>query len=642
MPDQIEFGQARTAGISVWNFTPNPTAPILGIDWVYAVKWEARELQPGESRRYVTWYGVGSSTPSYDSPYAVMAYVPLSLKVVKDEATGEYKIVDFFGDSPFPVALYIDNFGPAPLLNATAKVRLPAGFELADGGPVANVGIIPHDGLKWATWDVVATATRPGRTQFRFTAPGGRVLTAVVDVPVLPILNPLPAKYPAFEMVSFPFIFANNSARHVLASLGDLSPGGPATIVRYDPTEANPVLRYKFYPDPFAAAIDPGKGYWLLNLNRIPVVLPEDRTPVPTDLAFNLLAPRGWNQIGNPFHYTVDFAEIQVIDASNRRWSMQEAVDRGLLLPTLFWWDPLEQKYKWEVAMEDVEMAPYMGYWLLTYEDLVLLIPPPALQWTASAPKDRASRQALPADGWQIRLVARTEGAESEPLTLGAAAAASDGWDRFDLPAPPEPAGLRQPRVHVAALGPGGARCLRDLRAASGGRFEWVVEVSTNQAGAPVELRWPDLSHLPDTMVATLIDLDSGRRCYMRTSPGYRFRSSEVGLPRRLKIVVQPRGETAPMITSAQAQATGAGATVVYTLSAPAKVTVVVRNISGRVVKRIVVDRLSPAGTTQITWNATNEAGSPVPSGRYLVHITATAPETGQVYHAVRSLQLSR
>ncbi|MBC7287175.1 MAG: hypothetical protein H5T86_03845 [Armatimonadetes bacterium] len=643
MPDQIEFGQLRTAGVGVWNFTPNPAAPILGMDWAYAVKWEAKELKPGESRRYVTWYGVGSSTPSYDYPFAAMAYVPTMLKAAQDPNTGEYRIVDPSGQSPFPVALYIDNYGPSPLLNAAGRVRLPAGFDLSSGIPTANMGIIPHDALKWATWQVTASATRPGRAKFRFTAPGGRVLEATVDVPVLPVLNPLPASDPAFEMVSFPYIFANNSARHVLSSLGDLSPGGPATIVRYDPTEANPAVRYKFYPDPFASAIEPGKGYWLLNLNRIPIELPDDRTPVPTDLAYNISVSAGWNQIGNPFHYTIDFSSIQVIDQSNRRWTMEEAIERQLLLPTLFWWDPLDRQYKWEVNPADVEMTPYMGYWLLAYEDLVLLVPPPVFQWTASAPRpQRAATEAPALDGWQLTLWASTPGARSEPVTIGAARSASDNWDRWDLPAPPEPAGLREPRVQAVATGPGQTECLRDVRALSSGKHEWLLTVRTNQPDVPVTVHWPDLSSLPDDLVATLVDLETGARCYMRTSPGYTFRSSAIGRPRQFQVIVRPRSSTLPIITSAQAQPTAAGASIVYTLAAPAQVTIVVRNISGRTVRVLAADRTAPAGTSQVVWNGLNDAGSPVPAGRYLVHIKAVAPDTGQTYQAVRPLQLTR
>lgn len=642
MPDQMEIGQLRNVGLSVWNFIPNSAAPILGMDWAYAVKWEAKRLGPRQSRRYVTWYGVGTSSPSYDFPFAMMAYVPPKLEAVQDPTTGEYSIADNLGRSPIPVSLYVDNYGPSPLLNATAKVRLPSGFELASGTPTANLGIVPHNELSSAHWEVVATATRPGKTNLKFTGPAGRSVTGEVSIPVLPVLNPLPASYPAFEMVSFPYTFANSSAAHVLASLGDLSPGSPATIVRYDPLQADPANRYKFYPDPFAAEIAPGAGYWLLNLNRLPARMPDDRQAVGGNVAYNVVVYRGWNQIGNPFHYTVDFTQLEVIDSANRRWTMWEAIDRGLVLPTLFWWDPSSRLYRWEVDPSDVVLDPYMGYWLLAYDDLVLLVPPPTLQWTASVKSQAPVRAMAEPSGWRLNLVASTDQARAEPIQLGVAPDGKDGRDRWDLPKPPEPAALREPRVHACAVASDGSALLVDVRSQQQAAHEWTVEVRTNQAGVPVTLSWPDLSKLPSELVPTLVDADGGVRRYMRTTASYTYTSSPVGSARRLKVIIQTRTTTTPMVTAAQVQPQGRGATVVYTLSTPASVDVTIRNIAGRCVRRVVSGRFCEAGTTQITWNGLDDRGTPVPSGTYLIQVSAQSPDTGQSYQVVRPLQLGR
>jgi hypothetical protein len=642
MPDELQIGQLRNAGIAVWNFIANPTAPLLHEDWCYAVRWTSKRLAPGESRRHVTWYGVGSSTPNYNPPFAIMAYAPVTLKAVQDPITGEFSVVDSMGRSPFPLAVFIDNFGPSPILNAAARVRLPSGFALSSGTPTLNMGIIPHDALVSATWNCVATATRPGRADFKFTGPSGRVLDAIVNIPTIPILNPLPASQPAYEMVSFPYLFGNNAAPHVLTSLGSLTPGGPATIVRYDPTEANPTLRYKFYPDPFAATIDPGNAYWLLNLNRLAAVLPSDRGDVPTNVAFNLIVSAGWNQIGNPFQVTEDLMHLGVVDMAGRRWTMQQAIDRGLLVPTLFSWDPLNRKYVWAVDPSDVTLDPYMGYWFFANVDLVLLAPPPTYQWTMSTRPSAAPVLPPLADSWRLSLVATTANAGSERVTMGASADARDGWDARDVPAPPEPAGLREARVKALVAGPSGVPCLTDILSKTHNRYEWSFEISTNQVNAPVTLNWPDLSTLPADLVPTLVDLESGARVYLRTSPGYVFTSSPVGQTHRFQLVVAERSSVGAMITSAQVVGGGRGATVAYTLAAPAQVNVTVRNIAGLTVRELVAGRQDAAGLNQVAWNGANDRGTPVPAGRYIVQITARSPETGQSYQVVRTLQLGR
>jgi flagellar hook assembly protein FlgD len=96
------------------------------------------------------------------------------------------------------------------------------------------------------------------------------------------------------------------------------------------------------------------------------------------------------------------------------------------------------------------------------------------------------------------------------------------------------------------------------------------------------------------------------------------------------------------MITAAQVEAGRGRAVVVYTLSAAAEVKLVVRNLSGRPVRELLSGRLQPAGLNQVVWNGTNDAGSPVPAGPYLVQITARSPATGQLYQVVRRLNLLR
>lgn len=648
MPDELDIGQLRTLGLAPygpgsWNFTPNASASILHEDWAYAVKWNAKALAPGQSRRYVTYYGVGTSSPDYDPPFAMMAYGPIALQTAQDSSTGNYVIQDENGENPFPISCYVDNFGPAPLLNAAVRVRLPNGFDLASGSPTINLGIVPHDGLASGTWSCAAASPRPGIADFRFTGPSSRVLDAYVDIPTLPVLNPLPSSDPAFEMVSFPYVFANNAASHVLSSLGSLDPGGPATIVRYDPTVADPTQRYKFYPDPEAATINPGYGYWMLNLNHISAVMPSDRSAVSSTSAYYLPVYSGWNQVGDPFQLSVSLMSISVVDMYGRTWTMQQAIDRGLLTPTLFSWDPLNRVYDWEVDPSNVRMDPYTGYWLSVNQNLVLLIPPPTYTYTASAQSASVPTSSpAPADSWHMTLVATTANAGSEHVTMGAAASAKDGWDALDLPAPPEPAGLREARVTADIMGPNNTPCLSDFLSKAHSQYQWSFQVATNQVSTPVTLNWPDLSKLPSDLVPTLVDLETGTRTYLRTAPGYTYTSSAIGQPHQFQLVVTSRSTVGAMITTAQVSSGGRGATVAYTLAAPANVTVTVRNIAGLVVRQLTTDQTDAAGVNQVTWNGTSDRGTPVPGGRYLIQITARSADTGQSYQVVRALQLGR
>ncbi len=83
-------------------------------------------------------------------------------------------------------------------------------------------------------------------------------------------------------------------------------------------------------------------------------------------------------------------------------------------------------------------------------------------------------------------------------------------------------------------------------------------------------------------------------------------------------------------VTTATAVATGSGAEVVFGLSAPAKVTVQILNLAGRLVATPALDRASTAGTQRVVWSGQADCGTRAPSGRYLVRVTARDDAGGQ------------
>jgi hypothetical protein len=79
----------------------------------------------------------------------------------------------------------------------------------------------------------------------------------------------------------------------------------------------------------------------------------------------------------------------------------------------------------------------------------------------------------------------------------------------------------------------------------------------------------------------------------------------------------------AAQLMGVSAHATSAGAEISFTLAAPASVSAEVLNIAGRTVRQIVADRAYEAGPQSLAWNGASEHGTRVPSGTYLVRVTA-------------------
>ncbi|MFW6156060.1 MAG: FlgD immunoglobulin-like domain containing protein, partial [Armatimonadota bacterium] len=94
-------------------------------------------------------------------------------------------------------------------------------------------------------------------------------------------------------------------------------------------------------------------------------------------------------------------------------------------------------------------------------------------------------------------------------------------------------------------------------------------------------------------------------------------------------------------LTGVTARQTAAGASICFTLSAPAEVTAQVINIAGRPVRRFITGRPTPAGERTITWNLRSDGGSAAPAGRYLVRVRARTDD-GRAVTAIAPVTVTR
>lgn len=105
---------------------------------------------------------------------------------------------------------------------------------------------------------------------------------------------------------------------------------------------------------------------------------------------------------------------------------------------------------------------------------------------------------------------------------------------------------------------------------------------------------------------------------------------------------IHPTGAWGPALTvSAVALPVGSGAEVVFSLSAPASVTVSVLNITGRPVAMVAGDQALQAGTQRVVWSGRTVAGTQAPAGRYVVRVQAR-DEDGGTAQALASVAVVR
>ncbi len=107
---------------------------------------------------------------------------------------------------------------------------------------------------------------------------------------------------------------------------------------------------------------------------------------------------------------------------------------------------------------------------------------------------------------------------------------------------------------------------------------------------------------------------------------------------------IAPTGAADPVLalTGTTALATKAGgAEIVFSLSAPADVTVDVLNIAGRPVAMVAREVATEAGAQRFVWSGQTQHGVPAPPGAYLVRIAARGTD-GQQMQALSRIRLGR
>ena len=431
---------------------------------------------------------------------------------------------------------------------------------------------------------------------------------------------------PGLHMFSLPFDFGGTDAA-VLLGLGTLK------LATWKPT----TTAWAFYPNPPADRFSLGRGYFALFSSATD--LTRSGAAAPPTLAYPISVFTGWNLIGTPFNFEVDWLATRVRTSAGTEIALQDAQSSGILgtglftLPTV-----LNSSSGFTGYNLATRLTPFGGYWLYATQDATLLVS--STQVRSRAPRQAASpSERVGADGWAIQLVARAGEARDGTNYAGVASRAVDGRDPLDMDDPPPVSFV--PYVSLSFVPePGRADSSRlavDLRSDVAGEKRWTFEVTTNQADVPVTLSWPELSELPSRYRAYLVDPESGQRKSMRTGVSYTYRG-QAGAPRRFQLVITAGATGALRVTGLrQVPSRGAGSLVSFSLSQPANVDFRIVSANGRVVYQRAVGEL-PAGLTQLRWEGRDRSGQTLSRGVYLVQLVAADSATGDAYRAVGTL----
>src|SRR6056297_789785 len=144
-PDRVYFSDWGSLADGVWDFDFNPGQEFIRkgeyeIDSAIAMYWVPDIIAPGETKTYITKYGLGGIT-----------IVPgiLSLGVT---SPAEVTLDD--NNQSFPVVAYLENTSEINARNVSINIELPEGFTAEDS--VRDLGDMAPEDISQITWNVRA------------------------------------------------------------------------------------------------------------------------------------------------------------------------------------------------------------------------------------------------------------------------------------------------------------------------------------------------------------------------------------------------------------------------------------------------------------------------------------------------------
>ncbi|MDI3280975.1 MAG: cohesin domain-containing protein [Bacillota bacterium] len=157
VPDRVYVSNWGSLADGVWDFDFRPGRELIRageyeLDSALALRWEPLPLGPGQSRVYVTAYGLGGITIA---PGELLLGATSPATVWPDRA----------GQVRLPVVAYVQNGAQVTAHDLKLTLHLPAGLAVAGGQPaVRGLGSLPPGETAQAAWEVVAQPEVFGQT----------------------------------------------------------------------------------------------------------------------------------------------------------------------------------------------------------------------------------------------------------------------------------------------------------------------------------------------------------------------------------------------------------------------------------------------------------------------------------------------
>ena len=351
----------------------------------------------------------------------------------------------------------------------------------------------------------------------------------------------------------------------------------------------------------------PGNAFWLINKEGRTFDLDNSQS-VPSFNNYTITIQPGYNQIGDPFAFPVDWGLIE---------------NAGLLLQAPLRFNPDTQEYE----LDQLILEPWEGYWVYNPTSSIINL---NVSPNVSLLKHQGSLfTALKGDEFVVQLKAYLgSGQKDQQNFVGMMEGAKDDMDRFDVMKPP----AISDAVELSIESGKSIYARNVVNVSKDGAF-WDFRVSTKSPGQAYRLALDRLSALPETFRIWVLDRDreipidmnegsvelaaagSGQshfRIIIGTEEFAKIHSENISLQPNTYALYQNYPNPFNPAT-----------TITYQLKEKGDVTLEIFDILGRRVASLVNNVVQSPGVHTISWKGTNSWGEKAASGIYIYRLKA-------------------
>lgn len=628
-PGNVHGGQGTGGGEKLWDTSIVPDNGMGSTS--YAFFFNPTFLAPGASRRIVYYIEQGWSTNVFSTPDTSGAPYTLTIeapRLITFNPGGGQNDMD---PNPFYITAWVDNMYPQyandqtqqlPLTDVAYTLTLPPGITFAPGETATkSIGRIDPLEVREVRWRVVADGAISGPVKYRVSTtsfPGGNnTAEGTINLSATPKLNVVTGP----QLIVFPWNFVDRN----IENFTGLNVGSDLLgIFDWNVTTQSYNL---------ATNAVRGKGQWIVSNFDFPATLLSGATSAGDEVGgdFPFRIRRGWNLIGNPYPYQVTLNQMWAVDTANpgriRTWD--ELVALGKVRAVLFRYDSFIGNYLF-TSDPTQPLPPHVGFWVYVNSttDIDLFWPP---VFAPSLPgSGRSEDWATNDKKWRLQFVARGLGKSDVSNYVGIAPNSNDA-ELLSLPEPPDAPNSKF-RLSAVRENNDIANWAQDIREGRT-RMTYKLQFVANEAGS-FTITWPNISQLPRSVRARLVDKENGTSRDLRSKNSYQFSMPTEG-SRNFEVVIEPGTATRTVIGGVVISGNGRGpaaqVSIQYALSAPAEVGVRVLSTSGKEVTVLSRASAEGAGNKVVSWNLRDTRGRAVAPGTYMVEIVAQTPEGQRV-----------